>query len=670
MSNNRSEISWSLMHPTDLDVEYMRKVVSHTANYRVDSFEICAACHSPLGGLDGLVLYEDYPQTAAAVDREAIIANRLRLKEILGIAHQSGRPVYYWHREVTVAPGLLDAMPGLLDANGEFDLLGEAFSSLLRYKITKALEAVPELDGVVLTLTEADYSVIHNSNADKYPPVQVVAHIVSIFAGELKRLGKRFILRSFGSIAQDYEDILAGAAIAAQAYDFEVETKITPYDFDPFLPVNPFLRRVPGTTMSAECDCLGEFLGAGYLPAENVANIVKYVRTGQAAGVDRFTIRIDRVGNHIFDNYEINLFAYHQAIENLQTTAEDTRQLWSAAHYPAGSAKILLEQGLKGFELISQTNFIDGNVIFHQNPPGHDMKWLKAGGIFGVFKNDANLHMLSGIWSILADRKTPGRQAILAEKARAAAIAEEQLTKVNTLAGFDYLKRLWHNASIATRSIEAFVKCVCAYFDDMEAGLAGAPSLMRAIEDAKTVLTSMLPDEKYQANTSQGKFNNGMDHNLFSSTKPVTEVYPKPMLSVCALLWDEYRAEYCSRSRYPKAFDLVITGGITDEYRIGRYMHASHSTLKNSVPMRWAGNRIFPNGFIELELKRPADGYILIVGESPYFTATLDGVRHECRFDENGHCQLPVPAGQGAIKLRLEKAGGEIYPEIQAVAVM
>lgn len=57
--------------------------------------------------------------------------------------------------------------------------------------------------------------------------------------------------------------------------------------------------------------------------------------------------------------------------------------------------------------MIARTNFIDGNVIFHQNPPGQDLKWLKAGGIFGVFKDHADLHMLNGIWSILSERNTP-----------------------------------------------------------------------------------------------------------------------------------------------------------------------------------------------------------------------------------------------------------------------
>ncbi len=140
------------------------------------------------------------------------------------------------------------------------------------------------------------------------------------------------------------------------------------------------------------------------------------------------------------------------------------------------------------------------------------------------------------------------------------------------------------------------------------------------------------------------------------------------LLSVCSKLREEYRAEFYARSNFPNSYDLVIVGGITDEYRIGRCMHASHGMIRNGVPMRWAGNRIFPNGFLDFELKRPGKGYIMIQGEAPFFTATLDGVRHECRFEENGRCRLAAPPGSGPVRLRLEKTG-DVYPEIQVVAV-
>ena len=59
--SKKPEISWSLMHPTPLNVDYMKQVVQKAANYRVDSFEICADCHTNLGGMDGLADYAPYP---------------------------------------------------------------------------------------------------------------------------------------------------------------------------------------------------------------------------------------------------------------------------------------------------------------------------------------------------------------------------------------------------------------------------------------------------------------------------------------------------------------------------------------------------------------------------------------------------------------------------------
>ena len=123
----KPEITWSLMHPTALDVNYMRRVVEKSKEYNVDSFEICAACHSLYGGMDSFLLYEDFPTAAKNIDKELILKNRETFNEILDLAHSVNKPVYYWHREVMVPNGLLEDVPELIDEDGEFDLLGEAF---------------------------------------------------------------------------------------------------------------------------------------------------------------------------------------------------------------------------------------------------------------------------------------------------------------------------------------------------------------------------------------------------------------------------------------------------------------------------------------------------------------------------------------------------------------
>ena len=278
----------------------MREVIAQAAAYRVDSFEICGEVHSSLGSIDGAIVFRDYPSAAAAVDRAAVAQNIARLREVVGLAHASGRPVYYWHREVMVPRAIVAAIPGLLDENGEFDLLGAAYQQLVRAKIREFFENVPEMDGIVLTLTESDYSVIHNSDPQRYPPAEVVRQLVQTFAAELHARGKRFVLRSFGSIAQDYDDILAGAALVSADLPFEIETKITPYDFSPFLRFNPWLRRTGASTLSAEYDSIGEFLGAGYLPAPDPARVIESVRYAQAQGVSRHVIRVDRIGHATF----------------------------------------------------------------------------------------------------------------------------------------------------------------------------------------------------------------------------------------------------------------------------------------------------------------------------------------------------------------------------------
>lgn len=683
----RPEITWSIMHPTALNVEYMRRLVSELPNWQCDSFEICAACHTLLGGMDGLVLYEDYPEIAATLDKDGILANRARLKEILALAHNAGKPVYYWHREVTVWPETLKVLPNLLDANGEFDLLGDDFEKLLRYKLSKTFEAVPELDGIVLTLTEADYSVIHNSTPKRYPPQKVVDKIVRIFADEHLKRGKHFILRSFGSIAQDYKDILAGARLAARDFSFEVETKITPYDFDPFLPDNPFLRSVsPNLTLGAECDCEGEFLGFGHLPAENVENIVRFVRYGQKHGVNRYTIRLDRMGNNIFDSYPINLYAYQEAILHPELTAEDIRNAYAAAHYPASCADKLNKLGKLGFSLVEKLLFIDHIVMFHQNPIRADLKWIHAGGLFALFApKGTSLKPHMGIWPMLP-QKTIGGKAICAEKAEALAIAERGLAMVEELkrklpkSEYQRLQRLWSTALNEATALKSFVELINAYFEDMKAGRAKAPRLHEAMEKMSVILN---PKKTASAKERKSAFNNGMDHNVFALRDgDFNALFADGVLGASRLIVERYDAEYKARkaiqAAFPNAADFVITGGFFQDWRAERNMHASHATLLDGIPVRFVANPVFPNGFVRMTLKNNGKSTatrIAVAGKGIVRVSVNDARPRAIALaptkDGAAILKLKAPVAPGEeITLIFRKAPQQDYPQLHAVALI
>ena len=664
--SSRPEITWSLMHPTPLDAQYMRRVIAAAASYPVDSFEICAQCHTLLGGMDGLILYEDYPSVSQQLDRQGILDNRENFRQILSLAHAAGKPVYYWHREVIVPKGLVDVMPELLDANGEFNLLGEAYEKLLRYKLRSTFEALPELDGLVLTLTEADYSAIHNSTPDVYPPEKVVQHVTEIFADELRSRGKRFILRSFGSIAEDYDQILAGAALAAKNFSFEIETKITPYDFDPFLPLNPFLRKQPGATLGAECDCVGEFMGAGNFPLEHIEKIVGYVRAGQAAGVDRWTIRIDRIGNSAIDISQQNLYAYMTAICDTTATAQSIRTQWKNEHYPQECREQLAELDRLSFEAAIRTYFIDGQVIFHGN---YSMKYLKAGFVFALFQPEGgSLEMGKGVWSIITTKPAPGRQNILKEKDKAVELADkgyEIASSLGEAAGFRL--QLWDNARRVTRSIRELCRCICAYFDDMEAGDAEARSMKAAIATAREELNRL---SGHDINTHKRSVLNGLEHRHKEVNRSLEEICMEPIAAILQELPEEFEAEWNARKRFMAgAVDCVITGALTCDYRIGRYMHASHAMIYNGRPSRWAGNQVFPNGFFDLKMKPGKTLHVYgAPEEAAEFMLTCNGVKKQCKFNDAGEFEMALPEAV-SVELRFEKAPGFGYPRFFAVVV-
>ena len=89
----RPEITWSLMHPTPLDPDYVRMLVKKSKNYRVDSFEICGQCHTPYGGLDGLINYREYPSAFASWDQSIVENNQQKLSEIMAESHSAGKAV-------------------------------------------------------------------------------------------------------------------------------------------------------------------------------------------------------------------------------------------------------------------------------------------------------------------------------------------------------------------------------------------------------------------------------------------------------------------------------------------------------------------------------------------------------------------------------------------------
>ena len=648
-------ITWSVMHPVWPDLAYFNRIVAQADAYgNVDSFEACGRCGDPNGGLNGFLLYEPYPSAAKDVDRAWVAKNTKTMNDIVEASHKSGRPFYYWHREIFMPKGVLKDVPELKDADGEFDLMGEAYAKYLRWKVGAAFKAVPGLDGIVLTLTEADFSVLHNSNQDRYPPVKVVEKLVRIFAEEHERLGKTLIVRSFGSIAPDYEQIIAGAKAAAKSHRFEVETKATAYDFDPFLPNNPFLRKIPGTTLGTECDCLGEYFGAGYFPAAQVPVIHRYVRDAREQGADRYTIRIDRVGNSIFDSaHEVNIYAYMRFIRDPKATPEEVMDEWAKRRWPKCPEEMKHLAAL-GFEAVKRTQFVDESVAFHQNPPAPNFKYIKACGIFSIYRDGKDLRETERMWGMLSDRKTPGRAAILAEKDEAVRMADEGVKLLasvkDRLYPAEYARQLraWRNLAVVSKATREYFRCACAYFDDMDANAAEAPKLTAAVAAAEKAISALMKDPKREIG--------GYVNSCTAMGENLDVVYLYPLRWLCKEFLREYRAEHAARQKFlgrKDVLDFVIPGGMYDDVRTWRTaMHASYQDVDSGVPVRYAGNAIFPNGTVRVEFD-DVPGAKVVVDVDPESAAD--------------YSQTIERAG-GKLRVSISKKGAS-YPAIRSVSL-
>ncbi len=654
LAAERPEISWSIMHPTAIDTNYMARVVAKAVEYGgVDSFEVCGDCHRGYSGINGLSFLERYPHAAAKVDRAAVERNRRDMSAICRMAHSIGKPLYYWHREIFIPDGLLEDLPGLLDENGEFDLLGKAYRDWLRYKLDETFRACPELDGIVLTLTEADYSVIHNSSPERYPPQKVVEELVGLFAGELERRGRRFILRSFGSNSQDYRDIVGGAAAAAARHGFEVETKVTEADFVPWLPINPFLKKTPPLTLGAECDALGEYLGAGYLPAAQVAKIREYVDAARSAGADRYAIRIDRVGNSIFDSaHEVNLYAYMRFIADASATPDGVLAEYAARRF--GRAADAMASLMKDeLEMVRSVHYVASNLVFHSFPIKADFKFLKAGGIFSLYRENASLEAARDIWSILSDAKAPSHEQVLAEKARGVKMATEALARLESLEGampaeeYARQRRAFAAAVKAARALEAFAKCCVAYFEDMMAKKGEPDRLAAAGQSAEGLIESLMSDPDAKP-VDSGYFNVVGDD--------LDQVYMTGLRALCRELLREYRIERAQRARLEARADVadfVVPGGIYDDGRTIRTMHGAYAKTLPDRVVRYAGNPVFPNGTISVKF------------------ADVPGAKVEVELDPDGaqSCAVAESVKDGVRTVTIGKKGRG-YPGVLSVALV
>ena len=692
------KVSWSLFQPTLPEPGMMPQVLEKADEYGIESFELIGASHMWRGNLDGCLLFEEYPEVRRGRDEAAVVDTRRRLNRIVEMIHGSGRKATYWHREVTIEKGVVASMPDLLDGRGEIDFNGEVYWEFVRNKVRGFFAAVPDMDGVVLTLTEADYSVINNSDREAYPPVEVAARLIRTFAEELTALGKSLTVRTFGSVDADHRALSAAIDKALGAFSFEVESKITPFDWHLYRDSTPYLETRAKGTLAAEFDLLGEFFGLGEVPCLYPELIVKEVEFARKSGCDRVTARIDCAGrNSLGSVQELNVYAFSSAVRNAGMTAEEIWESWADRKW-GGAGRRLIPVMKRSLDMAKKSFYIDGHMLaqyyyasFHH---------MMLGGTFALFKPGIPLDFARDFWSVLSERSTPLREAIVREKAEAVAIADEAHGAVTELrdgipAGeYEKLERAWRNARHTTRMHMATVEVIAAYFDDMEGGVARPDRLEAAIQRSLEVAARAADDVGEGGGKALAR-EAAVDEPILQSDaafarqvaceertggqEGLVGEFAACVFENAAIFGRFYTAERAARARWENGdaiVDFAICGGLVDEWRITRVMHGSGVDILDGRPVRAAGTKVFPGGTLTYDMRLDAEGenalLVLLHGAGGSARVIVDGVVRVA--------EPPEPDGFGVVSIsvesptadrlnvRLEKAGASA-PIIGAVVI-
>jgi len=232
---------------------------------------------------------------------------------------------------------------------------------------------------------------------------------------------------------------------------------------------------------------------------------------------------------------------------------------------------------------------------------------------------------------------------------------------------------------MVTRLLRAWCRAVCAYVEDMTAGRANHPALSAALERARAdfapiIDVTQVPEPTATAAQPATTEYGGRERG----DQGIAKAYARPLWTLLRLLPEEFAGEWAERTEWRARAgltDFIVCGGVLDDPRVRRYMHASHAKLINGRPARAAGNRVFPNGFIECELAVPRDrGFRVVVrGDataSRGLKITIDGRTMHAVFDAHGEIVLPVErTGRDTILVRLEKSGAD-YPWVFGVGTI
>ncbi len=374
-------------------------------------------------GINHIEFSHDIVMTAEQILNEP--ERQAMLKRLTRLYKRNGIETFAWTHE-------FEGVPKEFITNDKIDLNDARFWEWLGDKYRRVFRALPDLDGLVLTMSETWRTPMRD---DYFAPgldlSQRITKIVTTIHDAIAPMGKKVWVRTWGNLGSDgLKSTMPKVAegIRNCPPDVAVHNKHTAGDFY-FLTRSPLLGYFGGRDEIIEFDPAGEFHGQAVVPwcaPEYYKSDWDYCLS---KGADGAVARVDRMANNALGTAnEVTIYALSRYLRDPSVTPDQCWKEWTVKRFGPDAAPVAESALRKTDEIITKT-FFTLRLYFmqdHSNVPeyGYPASHLRGGSAKGI--DDA----LAANEPKLLDPTPESLAEILAEKDHAISLCREAIREI------------------------------------------------------------------------------------------------------------------------------------------------------------------------------------------------------------------------------------------------
>lgn len=339
---------WVLM---DYDMDHLRSVIEQAPTFGVNHLQFS---HQ-------LAMYAE--ELAADSQRQK------DTNELIARAHEKNIGAYIWTHE-------MQRVPAQFFRHGKVNLNDTATWLWLRERYRTLFQVLPEIDGVILTLTETRYRVDDdNEILSSLLPAERLAKAINTIYEVCREFGKSLYVRTFTWVPKGLTWMVE--ALRHVPDEVRVMSKEAWGDWFQYSPYNPFIGIMGNHPQIMEFDLWGEYAGNSHLPWCYPDYMKDRLRDGLKKGIVGAVGRVhnlDRVpreyhGASFSTPSEFNIYALSRLLDNPETEVEEIWQQWTSERFGDRAAPYVISALKRTNDIVQKTFFLSGFVFLSDRHP-------------------------------------------------------------------------------------------------------------------------------------------------------------------------------------------------------------------------------------------------------------------------------------------------------------